>query len=167
MMHPQPLTDHSAPIVELDHDHDDLTVLLQDLHVQVRQAMVDESRSRALGEARQLLRYFREDMQSHFNREETLLFPTLREHLPKRAQVVDGLARAHEHFDRLVVDIAQRLSDEGSSRDRIHEGLDMIDRLALLFEGHSKIECDLIDAMDAVVRSPQLRAQLRQKLSEL
>ena len=162
-----PSSDESAPIVDLDHDHDDLTVLLQDLHAQVRQAMADESRSRALGSARQLLRYFHKDMQSHFEREERMLFPLLRQYLPDRSGVVDGLARAHEQFDRQVALVGELLEDDGATRERLQGGLARIDRLLDLFAGHSRIEGELITDMDACVVDAAVRARLRAELAEL
>jgi iron-sulfur cluster repair protein YtfE (RIC family) len=165
--HDQATPADSAPIVELDHDHDDLTVLLRDLHTLVSQAIADEARGRALAEARRLLNYFRADMAEHFQREESLLFPALRQHLPERAQTVDGLARAHQHFEHLVGAIQTSLQDDAANKAALRACLTQIDKLLGLFEGHSLSECELVRAMDARVNDPTTRAHLRATLSSV
>jgi iron-sulfur cluster repair protein YtfE (RIC family) len=163
-----PVSDlESSPIVELDHDHDDLNVLLRDLHTLVSQAITDEARERALSEARRLLSYFRADMSEHFRKEESLLFPALRSHLPERTQTIEGLAKAHMHFDQLVGAIQGTIHDEAVSKGALRECLTQIDRLLGLFEGHSLSECDLVRAMDARVVDPAARAALREQLATL
>ncbi len=160
-------TNEAAPLVELDHDHDDLTVLLRDLHVLVSQAIADEARERALGEAKRLLGYFRADMGEHFRKEESLLFPVLRQFLPERAQTVDGLAKAHEHFEALVATIDSVVGESSTGKAELRECLTQIDRLLGLFEGHSQVECELVKAMDGRVSDPGERARLREVLASV
>lgn len=159
--------DDDEPIVDLDHDHDDLTALLQDLSALVQQASVDATRERALQEARHLLRYFSEDMATHFELEEERLFPSLKAELPDRTPVIDALARAHERFTRLVNEIHEELYDDSVSKEVLNKCQQNIARLIESFRSHSRTESELVRAMDAAVRDPDRREELREHLERL
>lgn len=155
------------PLVELDHDHDDLSALLADLGALVQQSAIDATRERALRESRHLIRYFVQDMSDHFVREERLLFPTLKEHLPDKLAVVEGLARAHQQFIALGRTIAEQLNLDEIDRETLESCLADIERLRSYFHGHSHTEVTLIRTMDARIREPEKRRELRTLLSEL
>lgn len=155
------------PIVDLDHDHDDLIALLQDLGALVQQAAVDATRKRALKEARHLLRYFCEDMAAHFKLEEDELFPALRQELPERVSAVDALAQAHTRFVRLVDGIRHQLDDDTVSEETLRDCQHTLTRLVSSFRSHSQAECELVHAMDTAVRDPARRQELRERLGGL
>lgn len=157
----------SQPILEIDHDHDDLSALLQDLAALVQQSAIDATRERALREARQLIRYFVQDMSEHFVREERLLFPTLKEYLPDKVAVVEGLARAHEQFMSLGNNISERLTTQDVDRTTLESCLADIERLRSYFHGHSHTEVQLLRTMDSRIREPSKRQELRELLAEI
>ena len=68
-----------------------------------------------------------------------------------RAQTVDGLAKAHEHFEALVGVIEGVVGESSTGKAELRECLTQIDRLLGLFEGHSQVECELVKAMDGRV----------------
>lgn len=155
------------PIVDLDHDHDDLIALLHDLAALVQQASVDATRERALQQARHLLRYFCADMASHFRLEEEQLFPALRLELPERRAAVDALAQAHARFTHLVEEIRHKLVDDDVSEQTLSTCYQSLTRLIQSFRTHSQAECELVRAMDAAVLDPGRRQQLRECLGGL
>lgn len=152
------------PIADLDHDHDDLIALLHDLGALVQQAAVDATRERALQQARQLMRYFCEDMASHFRLEEERLFPALRKELPERRGAVDALAQAHERFTQLVDEVRHKVLDDQVSEATLGSCHQSLSRLIESFRSHSQAECELVHAMDAAVSDPARRRELRELL---
>lgn len=160
----QDARDKDEPIVELDHDHDDLTALLRDLSALTDKAASESEGTAALAKARDLLRYFQKDMETHFEREEAKLFPVLRAELPHRSDALDGLANAHETFAKLVTDIESALANADDPAKALRSSRATIAELNAHFAKHSVMECDLVDELDKAITEPTRRAELRERL---
>lgn len=148
-------------IVSVDHDHDDLKELLSDLAALVKGGNGALDHESVFGEARQLLKYFGNDMQAHFEREEKDLFPVLSEELPERNTEIGELSKAHLLFTELVGKIDHTLADIAAS---LRVCQDSLQRLDEAFNRHSEIEKDLAETLNEKIVDPEKRTALGERL---
>jgi len=151
-------------IVNVDHDHEDLKELLSDLAALIRGGGDGLDHESVFGEARQLLKYFGNDMQAHFEREERDLFPVLSKELTGRSREIHELSKAHLLFTELVGKINTTLEDMAAS---LRTCQDVLKRLDEAFSRHSEVEKDLAETLNETVVDPQKREALRERLKSV
>lgn len=150
MRYPADGVDAVDPVLEFQHDHEDLNLLVRDIGALVRGGALD-SELPAL--AAQLVE-LREHLFLHFAREEEGLFPYVAGALPDLADDIAAMVNAHDTTCGAIARMVH-LAQSGDAARLIG----LFDRFELAYTLHARAERALLQGLAARL-SPGQRAEL-------
>ncbi len=136
-----------GPETQLNHDHEHLDALLQDLARTIDAwGAADDPEGDPLAEVREILGLFKEDTYEHFEREEHGLFPNLRADFPDLDADLDAMQRAHDAICQQIetLDAALTRADADRSEATIATARQEGARLEQLHRRHTAHEWGVI-----------------------
>lgn len=131
------------PIAALSHDHKHLTELLIELRALMTTAD-DESHGEIVDAATRL----REELITHFAREEEGLFPFVQVQLPELAPRVDALASGHDRVCGALVRLSHLLGRVSAEPAARAAALDTFRRFEDAYALHARDELGLLAELD-------------------
>lgn len=138
-----------------EHDHAELTSLVIELRDTVRRLAADEAPSEGLHDSlEETLDVLREELLSHFAREEEGLFPFVSTELPHFGDQVTRLQSAHDR----ICGIAVRMSHARRNRAQVIGAFERFDEI---YSEHAQEERRFLQAVAAELDDTQ-RAELLQ-----
>ena len=141
------------PIQKLEHDHVHLDRIVASLRDSMAECLRGERETaELLDDLEAFVSVVQDDIFEHFEREETLLFPYLREHFPDTSKVVDSLEQSHDRICGVATRIERLITGGG---DDVEANFDAIVALFARFDAnyqkHSREEHGLLKDLAARV----------------
>lgn len=154
------------PLLQLEHDHTDITRLVLALRQHV-EAAARENGSADHRALRECLTQLRDQLIFHFAREEEGLFPFIRERAPRMRDRVAALEAAHDSVCGGVVRMAALAAGHGPiPRDRFEHLCAIFARFEPAYATHSQNEQALLRELGEQLDGPR-RAELAELLRGL